>query len=202
MMLSVVWESVGPPGSDPDLLDVGAVQAARRGVPDPEAAEPLIRSQIGTIVRVLPRSGVWTKLESGTSMPLSFGSSFSRTMDGALKRSSQTTSLETRRSACEASSAPAAAASFDPCVRSNASASPARPRTRNCSDSIDAWWASRSGPGGSSSSALVTPSSCWRTRLVSCVCSSAGLMPCVVSASLSSRPTRSDSRATVDMLVM
>ena len=101
-------------------------------VPDPEAAEPLIRSQIGTIVRVLPRSGVCTKLESGTSIPLSFGSSFSTTIDGALKRSSQTTSLETRRSACEASSAPAAAASFDPCVRSNASASPARPRTLNC----------------------------------------------------------------------
>ena len=75
-------------------------------------------------------------------------------------------------------------------------------RRGTASASTAAWWASRSGPGGSSSSALVTPSSCWRTRLVSCVCSSAGLMPCVVSASLSSRPTRSDSRATVDMPAM
>ena len=32
----------------------------------PEAAEPLIRSQIGTIERVLARSGVWTNFESGT----------------------------------------------------------------------------------------------------------------------------------------
>ena len=39
-------------------------------MPVPEAAEPLIRSQIGTIERVLARSGVWTKLESGTSTPL------------------------------------------------------------------------------------------------------------------------------------
>ena len=39
-------------------------------VPLPEAAEPLIRSQIGTIDRVLARSGVWTKFESGTSTPV------------------------------------------------------------------------------------------------------------------------------------
>ena len=70
------------------------------GVPpvEPEAAEPLIRSQIGTIERVLARSGVWTKLESGTSTPL-ISSSCSVATDGSLKRSSQTTSLATSRSA-------------------------------------------------------------------------------------------------------
>ena len=62
---------------------------------EPEAAEPLIRSQIGTIERVLARSGVWTKFESGTSTPLM--SSFRSTItDGSLKRSSQTTSLATK----------------------------------------------------------------------------------------------------------
>ena len=51
------------------------------GVPpvEPDAAEPLIRSQIGTIERVLARSGVWTKFESGTSTPL-MSSVFSSTI--------------------------------------------------------------------------------------------------------------------------
>jgi hypothetical protein len=82
-------------------------------VPLPEAAEPLIRSQIGTIDRVLARSGVWTKFESGTSTPVTF-SSLSTSTARSLKRSSQITSLATSRSAWVASRAPAAAASFEP----------------------------------------------------------------------------------------
>ena len=127
------------------------------------AAEPLIRSQIGTIERVLARSGVWTKLESGTTTPLMF-SVFSTTIPGSLKRSSQTTSLATSRSACEARSAPAAAASFDPCVRRNASESPARPLTRKTSASSARSCASCSGPGGSSLRARRSQSSCCWAR--------------------------------------
>ena len=78
-----------------------------------------------------------------------------------MKRSSQITSLATSRSAWVASSAPAAAASFEPCVRWNASASPASPATRNSSDSIADSCAACSGPGGSNSCALVVPISCW-----------------------------------------
>ena len=168
---------------------------------DPDAAEPLIRSQIGTIERVLARSGVWTKLESGTTTPLMF-SVFSTMIPGSLKRSSQTTSLATSRSACEASSAPAAAASFDPCVRRNASERPARPLARNTSDSIARSCDSCSGPGGSSLRARSVASSCCWARFPSCFCSSAGLIPWVVSASLSSRPTRCESSPTAFMLVM
>ncbi len=60
----------------------------------------MIRSQIGTIERVLARSGVWTKLESGTSTPL-ISCSWRTATAGSLKRSSQTTSLATSRSACD-----------------------------------------------------------------------------------------------------
>ena len=165
-------------------------------VPVPEAAEPLIRSQIGTIERVLARSGVWTKFESGTATPVMFSSLSTRTAR-SLKRSSQITSLATSRSAWEASSAPAAAASFEPCVRRNASASPASPATRNSSASIADSCAAWSGPGGSKPFARVVPISCCRTRPSSCFCRSAGLIPGVVNVSLSSRPMRSESRATV-----
>ena len=69
-VFSVVVESVWPPGTT--LTDSMFVPCRPVGVPlvEPDAAEPLIRSQIGTIERVLARSGVWTKFESGTSTPL------------------------------------------------------------------------------------------------------------------------------------
>ena len=97
IVFSVDVESVCSARNDLNGLDIRAVQPGRRAAV-PEAAEPLIRSQIGTIDWVLARSGVWTKFESGTSTPLT--SSFcSVTTLGSLKRSSQITSLATSRSA-------------------------------------------------------------------------------------------------------
>ena len=63
-VFSVDSESTCPPGMT--LTDSMFVPCSPVVVPLPEAAEPLIRSQIGTIDRVLARSGVWTKFESGT----------------------------------------------------------------------------------------------------------------------------------------
>ena len=108
------------------------------------------------IERVLARSGVCTKFESGTSTP-AISSSRSTVTARAVKRSSQTTSPATSRSACCASSSPAAAASFEPWVRLNASARPARPETRNASESSAASCEARSGPGGSRLRARVVP---------------------------------------------
>ena len=146
--------------------------------PDPEAAEPLIRSQIGTIERVLARSGVWTKLESGTSMPLSFGSSLQHDDGRRLEEvvpddvaRDETLGLRGEQRT-RSGGVLRALRALERLREPGQARGPGTRATRSTPGGP-----SRSGPGGSSSSALVTPSSCWRTRLVSCVCSSAGLMP-------------------------
>ena len=60
-----------------------------------------------------------------------------------------------KRSACEASVAPAACTSFTLAVSRNATARPASPLVRSWSASTECWWIVRSGPGGRRSFACV-----------------------------------------------
>ena len=86
------------------------------------------------------------KCDSGTLTPV-IPSAVMRVTAGALKRSSQTTSLASSRSACSASRAASFELSFDVAVRVNVAASPSMPLTRNCSASIRCEFSSRSRPG-------------------------------------------------------
>ena len=165
----------------------------------PPVVVPRSRVRSSAIERSVVRSRFATKFESGGTMPLipSFCSSLRA---GSLKRSSQTTSLASSRSACSERTV-ASPVVFDAGFAANVSASPSTPLTRSCSASTSCWFWSRRKPGGLRCSAAVTFCRSCSATLRSFLASASALTPGVISAFATAVPSSCELWAIVPTLV-